>query len=46
MPSFSLSDLNASLYVGDWNGTGFIICLKFDASFPKRHKDGREVKEF
>jgi hypothetical protein len=36
MPSFSLSDLNASLSIGEW--IGLIMCLKCDASFPKRQK--------
>jgi hypothetical protein len=44
MPSCSLSDLNASLCVGEWNGDGFIIRLKFDVSFLKRHKDGEKSK--
>jgi hypothetical protein len=44
MPSCSLSDLNASLCVGEWNGDGFIICLKFDVSFLNVTKLGEKSK--
>ena len=44
MPSCSLSDLNASLCVGEWNGVGFIICLKFDVSFLNVTKMGEKSK--
>lgn len=44
MPSCSLSDLNASLCVGEWNGDGFIICLKFDVSFLNVTKMGEKSK--
>jgi len=44
MPSCSLSDLNASLCVGEWNGNGLIICLKFDVSFLNVTKMGEKSK--
>jgi hypothetical protein len=40
MPSCSLSDLKTILSVGEWNGDGFIICLKFDVSLIELHLDG------
>jgi len=53
MPSCSLSDLNASLCVDEWNWDGFIICLKFDVSFldvtkmgeKSEYSDGITTKE-
>jgi len=44
MPSCSLSDLNASLCVGEWNGDGFLIRLKFDVSFLNVTKMGEKSK--
>lgn len=44
MPSCSLSDLNSSLCVGEWNGDGFIIRLKFDVSFLNVTKMGEKSK--